>query len=294
MKSNHRWNDRFYHRYRRLLAWLARPVLYRPLMDPRVGEEYGITTRQKRDLLRQMGATQRHVVSATGLGEQLSLVARILSLPRSMAGDVIECGCFKGSSTIALSLACRLVGRRLVVCDSFEGLPPPTSDDVEHVSLAHGRFETYAAGEYAGALEEVKENLRRFGAIEACSFVKGYFENSLPGIEGRFAMAFLDVDLHESLKTCLLHLWPRLEFGAYLFTHEATQLAYVQRFFDEAWWRTHFGHGAPGLIGAGCGIQIGIDGGSGIGFTIKRRSDDELIQAGTLRHFCGDPTRTEA
>lgn len=291
MKSNHPWNDRVYFRYRRLLTWLARPVLHRPLMDPRVGEEHGVTRGQKKELLRRMQTTQRYVVSATGVGEQLALVSRILSLPKSLAGDVIECGCFKGSSTIALSLACQLVGRRLVVCDSFEGLPPPKHDDVQHVSLAHGRFETYAAGEYAGGLEEVKDNVRRFGAIDACRFVKGYFEHSLPGVEGRFAMAFLDVDLHESLKTCLLHVWPRLEFGAYLYTHEATQLGYVQRFFDEAWWRTNLDQEAPGLVGAGCGIQVGIDGGSGIGFTIKRRSDEDLIRAGVVRHFCGDPTR---
>ena len=40
-----------------------------------------------------------------------------------MEGVVVECGCFLGGSTANLSLVCEVVGRELIVYDSFEGLP---------------------------------------------------------------------------------------------------------------------------------------------------------------------------
>ena len=44
-------------------------------------------------------------------------------------GVVVECGCFMGGSTANLSLVCGIVGRGLIVYDSFEGLPRPTPGD---------------------------------------------------------------------------------------------------------------------------------------------------------------------
>jgi len=254
-----------------------------------VGKEYGVGLRQKLALMRKVKRNATAIVSATDWLEQLVLVSRILALPRSLKGDVVECGCFKGASTASLSLACEMTGRRLIVCDSFEGLPEVAPEDEVHVSLEARRYETYKKGEYRGDLEEVRENVRKYGAISCCEFVKGYFQDTLPGLTGRYAFIFLDVDLHESLRTCLVHLWPRLETYGVLFTHEAQQLDYVARFFDRAWWQETFGEEPPGLIGAGSGIPTGIGRGSGLGYTVKLPRDRSVTEDSYFKHFCGDP-----
>lgn len=283
---------RLYWRYRRLMQRLCRPIAYRHLMDPRVGEEYGITASKKRGLIRSIRRTLRSITSATSEGEHLLLSSRLLSLPKDLEGDVIECGCFKGSSTSTLSRACRMVGRRLIVCDSFDGLPEVAEHDKTHVSLHAGRYESYRQGEYRGAIDEVRSNVERCGDIGVCSFVKGYFEQTLPTVSGPFALGFLDVDLHESLRTCLEHLWPQLSEGAYLYTHEAKQLDYVARFFDQPWWQSVLGQSAPGLVGAGCGLPCGLSEGSGLGYAVKVTNPAQSLDLLGLRLFQGDPEST--
>lgn len=277
--------------YDNICTAIAFPISVRGFLGAACGKQHGVTLAKKLNLVRAIQRNSKQIVSATGWEEQLMLAARVLSLPRDLDGDVIECGCFKGSSTASLSLACELTGRRLVVCDSFAGLPPIAEHDVVHVSEAAGRFETYAEGEYSGSLEEVQRNVRRYGAIEVCEFVKGYFEDTLRGWRGRAAMVFLDVDLHESLKTCLVNLWPQLSDYGYIYTHEAKQLEYVSWFYDKEFWSSRIGSRAPGLIGAGSGLPIGIGRSCGLGYVQKLPDSPTRDDDPRRRHFCGDPTR---
>lgn len=280
-----------FHLYEYYANMFVFPLVVRDLLRRSCGRDYDITLGQKLRLLRQIKRNVSSIVSATSWNEHLLLVTRVLSLPKDLRGDVIECGCFKGASTASLSLACQMTGRRLVVCDSFEGLPPIAEHDVVHVSEAAGRFETYAAGEYAGSIDDVRSNVERFGDLSVCDFVKGYFEHTLPSLDREAAMVFLDVDLHESLRTCLLNLWPKLcEYG-FIYTHEAMQLDYVALFFDREFWITNFGVKQPGLIGAGSGLPSGISKGCGLGYTQKIPATPTRDGDPRLRHYCGDPTK---
>ena len=106
------------------------------------------------------------------LTEHVALLEQVLRLPRELAGDVVECGCWNGASSITLSLACELTGRRLFVCDSFEGLPEPRADEI-HVTRSDGRNVTnWVRGSYAseGGLEGVRATVARYGAVGACEF----------------------------------------------------------------------------------------------------------------------------
>lgn len=169
--------------------------------------------------------------ASTGL-EHLFLVDAILRIPREMEGVVIEMGCYRGSSTATLSLACKIAGRRLIVCDSFEGLPQPAADE----STTHSPWNTspgrYAKGEYAGRLEDVKEAVRKYGALEVCTFVKGYFQQTLPTLDEKFVLAFEDADLVSSVKDTLRFVWPRLQPGGRFFCHEAHDMKVVSLFFS--------------------------------------------------------------
>ena len=82
------------------------------------------------DYLRCLGLGIRMFVNtlriqtATSYKGHLAMALKLLEMPPELSGDVVECGTWKGGSAANLSLVCRIVGRKLLVFDSFEGLPP--------------------------------------------------------------------------------------------------------------------------------------------------------------------------
>jgi hypothetical protein len=57
-----------------------------------------------------------------------------------------------------------------------------------------------------------------------CEFVPGFFADTVVGHSREVAMAFLDVDLVDSLTPCVIGLWPRLLPGARIYGHDARSL----------------------------------------------------------------------
>ncbi|MFC1962103.1 TylF/MycF/NovP-related O-methyltransferase, partial [Chloroflexota bacterium] len=103
------------------------------------------------------------------------MALKLLETPPDVVGDIIECGTFKGGSAANLSLVCRIVGRKLLVYDSFEGLPKSEESD----RTAGG----YHEGDFRGTLDEVTTNIKRYGALECCRFEKGWFRDTLPRLD---------------------------------------------------------------------------------------------------------------
>ena len=72
-------------------------------------------------------------------------------------------------------MICKIIGRKLIIYDSFEGLPKNANRkraDYLHLSLK----EEYKQGMYKGTLKVVQDNISKFGNIEACRFRKGFFD----------------------------------------------------------------------------------------------------------------------
>jgi O-methyltransferase len=179
----------------------------------------------------------------------LAMAMKILETPPDVPGDIIECGTYKGGSAANLSLVCKIAGRKLKIFDSFEGLP--------EIAGSERQAEIFKQGDFAGTLEEVKANIRKGGAIECCEFVKGWFKDTLPGLNSPVLLAFLDVDLEDSLQTCVRAVWPNLAERGYIFTHESVFTDYVALFYSEKWWKKYFNQTPPGFIGAGSGLPLG-------------------------------------
>lgn len=272
--------------YKRMVDFVAAPAIMEFFLRNEVGREYSVGLFQKLWLVRRIRRNIRNIAGATSYYEHL------LSLPRSVEGDLVECGCFKGRSTATLSLLCSLTGRRLMVFDSFEGLPDVGEEDRVHVSPILRRYEVYKRGDYAGSVEEVRRTVSKYGSVDRCLFNKGYFEESLRTFSGSVSFVFLDVDLHASLKACLLYLWPRLTEGGVVMTHEAKQLSVASIFFDRVWWRETLGCDAPGLIGAGTGLPAGISNSTGLAYAVKPSLNEQVIERSDFRYFCGDPTQS--
>lgn len=123
-------------------------------------------------------------------------------------GDVIECGTYKGFSACCLSWVCSYLGRKLIVADSFEGLPENETDPY------------YKKGDFCGQLDEVRANIEDFGKIEQVEFLKGFYETSLQGFNRPLCMLWMDVDLYESAMDILTNAFSCLSGNGVLISHE--------------------------------------------------------------------------
>lgn len=93
------------------------------------------------------------------------------------------------------------------VFDSFEGLPPAPNSG-------------YESGQYAGSLDEVRDHVGRFGALDAVIFHKGFFADSLRDFTPPPLMClWMDVDLESSARD-LVPAIDRLDLRGTLFSHE--------------------------------------------------------------------------
>lgn len=231
------------------------------------GAAHGMAPRDRAELCAAFDRIAEEVPSGTPPPVHIALAEAVLSIPPGAPGVVVECGAWKGASSAALSLACAWAGRRLIICDSFQGLPDDGGR--RHFGLHTGVYGHYRAGMFAGSEAEVRDTVARHGAPGVCDYVPGFFADSLPGaITEPVAFAFLDVDLAGSTRDCLAALWPRLVDDALIFSDDAGDLDVVRVFFDEAWWRDALGCDAPGFVGSGCGLPL-RPGHSSLGYARK-------------------------
>lgn len=250
-----------------------------------VGNAYEIDTATKKSLLRGIREVCTKVPSGTSWIYHLVLVTEILKLPSvdDLPGDIIECGCWKGASTSSLSLACDMVGRRLIVCDSFAGLPDSENELVRNYPHI-GVYGYYQEGMYEGKLEEVKGNIARYGSLSVCDFKVGLFGETLSTIDRSIVFAFLDVDLTSSMRDCLKFIWPLLIDGGLIYTDDSCDMEVVRVWFDDAWWMDTIGERAPGYVGSGCGLPISPSF-SSLGYAKKISAIDEKYMRVPWLHY---------
>lgn len=262
--------------YRVLLQVFCIPVLLSGFLDKRTGSAYGVRLWTKWRLVFKMAYNNTQIVSGSSFLEHLFMATSLLRIDPAQEGVVVECGTYKGVSAANLSLVCALVNRPLEIFDSFEGLPEPGKADESHAILASAERHTYDKGSWCGQLEEVRENIRRYGNVEVCRFHKGFFDKTLPHFKTRCVQVFVDVDYRQSLETCVTALWPLLQDNGTFYTHEAMHMEIAGLFYSDGWWQEHFQCDPPGLVGAGSGIGIKILTGSffnsSLGYTIKNPS----------------------
>lgn len=233
-------------------------VFLRFVLSP-VGNEYGIGRLEKLKLARRIKNNNRSSNSLSSWVKHLLLVKAVFSIPRSIEGDVVECGCAAGGSSISLSLACKLTNRNLIVCDSFEGLPEPKSDEKHEIHDINGPYlKTWTKGQFSFGLERVKDNIAKRGEIDICTFKKGFFCDSLRDFDTPIAMIFEDADLPSSVEDVLRHLWPKLQPGCRFYSDEPWSIGVVSLFYDETWWKENFNTTPPGFHGSGRGIPAGL------------------------------------
>ncbi len=65
-------------------------------------------------------------------------------------------------------------------------------------------------------MDYVRAKLERLGVASLVEVVPGYFEDTLPRIDGEFCLALVDCDLEKSVAFCLSELWDRVVPGGYV------------------------------------------------------------------------------
>ncbi|MCI0562501.1 MAG: TylF/MycF family methyltransferase [Nitrososphaera sp.] len=188
--------------------------------------------------------------------EIIQFIREILSLPEGLLGVVVEAGSFKGSSTAKFSLACDVVDRELIVFDSFQGIP---ENDEQHVQNIFGDLASFKQGDYCGTLEEVKSNVAKYGQIRCCRFVPGWFDETLPQFHEPIALAYVDVDLVSSTRTCITSLYPLLSEGGSLYSQDGHLPLVIDLMKDEKFWREGVGIEKPEIVGLGREKLLRID-----------------------------------
>lgn len=144
----------------------------------------------------------------------------------NIAGDIVECGVWKGGQIISAWLANNKTKRNFWLYDTFEGMTAPTVHDhkvnakneVHHARLsskAKNGFDQWCRAE----IEEVSNNVFKYIPPHQCNFIKGPVEQTLldkKNIPKNIALLRLDTDWYESTLQEIMVLYPRLNVGGYM------------------------------------------------------------------------------
>ena len=181
--------------------------------------------------------SQREIIEAV-MPYTMTSPERILALcdaveyvtQNEVAGDIVECGVWKGGSMAAVARTLHgldATNRRLWMYDTFDGMSEPTENDVDLHGHAADRM--LAEADLADAespesiwcrcsLDNVRDTLCETGyPISQMQFVKGKVEDTLPNESpDQIAILRLDTDWYESTRCELEILYPKLVPGGVL------------------------------------------------------------------------------
>ncbi|MFD5898338.1 MULTISPECIES: TylF/MycF/NovP-related O-methyltransferase [unclassified Streptomyces] len=143
----------------------------------------------------------------------------------NIPGDIVECGVWRGGSMQACAKTLLALGetdRGLHLFDTFEGMPPPTAEDLrrdgrsaEDLLAAQGKDRPIWA---VASLDDVQagfENVPYPG--ERVHYVQGLVEDTVPQqAPEQISILRLDTDWYASTKHELEFLYPRLVSGGVL------------------------------------------------------------------------------
>lgn len=178
-------------------------------------------------------------------------------------GAIVEVGVWKGGMSMLMALAeLRVVNdtqrsghRQVWLFDTFQGLPPPSSEDPPRV---HRIYASIAAGNMSdpelservkrgiatrdgkwnlGTQDEVERTMRRSGyPASHVRLVKGRVETTLRDaahLPAKIALLRLDTDWYASTAVELEVLWPRVSPGGLMIVDDYFQWSGARRAVDE-------------------------------------------------------------
>lgn len=168
-----------------------------------------------------------------------------------ISGSFVECGVWKGGSSMAAALRLKELGdttRDIFLYDTFTGMPEPGSMDIsQDGTSALAAFKKQQTEEdqsdwCRSDLEDVRHNLFSTGyPREKLHFIKGKVEQTIPDrAPAEIALLRLDTDWYQSTLHELEHLYPRLPTAAILIIDDYGYWAGAKKAVDEYFMRNQW------------------------------------------------------
>ena len=143
---------------------------------------------------------------------ELEIILRELErvLNADVTGDVVEFGCYVGTTSVPVAQRLVTTDKKLFVYDSFEGLPEKTAEDESPAGLQ------FQAGELAASKAQLIKNFKQAG-LALPIITKGWFSDvSASRLPDEICFAYLDGDYYRSVLDPLKLIWGRLVPGAHI------------------------------------------------------------------------------
>jgi O-methyltransferase len=141
---------------------------------------------------------------------ELRVIVRELqkTIAAGVPGDVVELGCYVGTTSLFLQRLLAGTGKTLHVYDSFAGLPPKVSADASPVG------EQFKEGELLATKAQLVKHFKQAG-LPLPVIHKAWFEQlTVADTPDVISFAFLDGDFYTSILASLKVIWPKLAPGA--------------------------------------------------------------------------------
>lgn len=149
---------------------------------------------------------------------------------KKIKGNVAEVGVFRGEFASRIN-SC-FPGRKIYLFDTFEGFPENDLNRDKKNNLINSK-KNFVYSNINGVLSKMEYP-------NMCEIRKGYFPDSLNGLEDTFAFISLDADLFNPIYEGLKYFYPRLSKGGYIFVHDYNNYKFrgvneaVKKFCDES------------------------------------------------------------
>ena len=221
--SRRRWADKLDPVRRRLQQRVGQDPLRYADLSP---ERYGLFRRVK-------PYTQTSLERVATLADAVEYV-----IGANVPGDLVECGVWRGGSSMAIALTLLRLGageRRLWLYDTFGRMPEPGRHDRDYAGRAVSGHEESMLGESGLSLSDVQAAMRSTSyPEERISYVAGRIEDTIPAsVPAEIALLRLDTDWYESTRHELEHLYPRLVRGGVLIIDDYGHYAGAREAVDE-------------------------------------------------------------
>lgn len=136
----------------------------------------------------------------------LSLISKCIY--EDLPGDLIECGVFKGGSTIQIGQRLKELNsnKHLHAIDTFEGHPFDSKEDItKKGELLHHK------GRYSNVEYNKVRDLVSQKKLNNIKLYKGSFDEVFPSLRDKtFCFAHVDADIYLSVKQCIIFLIDRM------------------------------------------------------------------------------------
>jgi len=151
----------------------------------------------------------RFVCYESYLSDCSSQIVGSIEDTKNVEGDLIECGSARCGTAVIMGnyLKANGIKKRVYACDSFGAGYDP--DELEE-DRRRGLTRVDKAAYTYNSLAYVRKKIHRLELDDFVIPVPGFFKDTLPRLDGKFAFALIDCGLGASARYCLWTLWPKL------------------------------------------------------------------------------------